>query len=114
MNSRKIKLMSFALILSIVAIGMVSGYNYSTDTKTDSTKKECSHKDAAKCEKHSAEKCDHKDGEKCKKHSSEKCSHSDSDSTKHSGVCCKKGDTKKCKHESEKKDEKAAEGSGNN
>jgi len=64
MNSRIIKLLSFALVLSVVTIGVVSGYNSSNDTKTDSLKKECTHKCDAKCDHKDATKCDHKDAAK--------------------------------------------------
>lgn len=87
--------LSITIILTIGMIGIVSGFNETNETKTTTEAIECDHKDAAKCEKHSAEKCKYEDGK----------------ATKISGSCYKTAKVKSCEMKSVIKCTKSIDGS---
>jgi cytochrome bd-type quinol oxidase subunit 1 len=80
MYTRKIKLVSFALIIAISAIGIVSGYNASEDSKTKVAAENCNHENsedsaaAAQCAKAEAKQSENKSQSCCKIAEAKACS----------------------------------------
>ncbi len=95
MFSRKIKIVSFTLVLALGTFGVASGFNKS---ETKSVTKECSSKNAAKCTKSAA----NAEAKVCE-NKVEANTGSKSDS------CCKTAAGKTCENKAEKQCSKSIE-----
>ncbi|MAD51811.1 MAG: hypothetical protein QF847_05360 [Candidatus Marinimicrobia bacterium] len=102
MYIRKIKLVSFALIIAISAIGLVSGYNASEDSKTKVAVENCNHEDGEKCDKQSSAKCNHENSENSS--AAAQCAKAEAKQSENkSQSCCKTVEAKACSNKAETK-----------
>ncbi len=94
MFSRKIKIVSFTLVLALGTFGVVNGFN---ESETKTVTKECASKDAAKCDKSAA----NAETKAC-------ANKAEANAGSKSGSCCKTAAAKACATEAEKKCSKSA------